>query len=493
LRAVTEPIRTLVVDDEQSMREFLSICLRRAGHAVVAAPSAEAASKELAQGPAFDLVITDLKLPGRSGLDVLDEVKARSPETPVIVVTAYATPETAIAAMKRGAYDYLNKPFKVDEIGLVIARALEKRRLVRDNALLREQLSGRHGLARLVGKSPPMQQVFELIEKVAPTRANVLVLGESGTGKELVAHALHTLSPRAQAPLVPVHCAAIPETLLESELFGHVKGAFTGASSDKPGLFETAAGGTLFLDEIGELSPALQVKLLRALQERVIKPVGSVKEREIDIRVIAASNRDLAEEVAQGRFRQDLYYRLNVIPVRLPPLRDRPGDIPALVDHFLRRFAAELGREVPRVSARALALLSAYHWPGNVRELENLVERAITLDTSAELDVDAFATVRPPAPAPGAILEFPREGFALDQALATVEQDLVERALAHAKGVRREAAHLLGVSLRSLRYRLVKLGVETAGNGEPDPGTDGEDDDPEPAPGAPRRDAGPRG
>ncbi|MBI5479054.1 MAG: sigma-54-dependent Fis family transcriptional regulator [Deltaproteobacteria bacterium] len=448
------------------MREFLSICLRRAGHDVVVAESAEDASRQLGGQLPFDLVITDLKLPGGSGLDLLDEVKARSPDTPVIVVTAYATPETAISAMKRGAYDYLNKPFKVDEIGLVIARALEKRQLVRDNALLRERISERHGLDRMIGKSPPMQQVFELCRKVAPTRANVLVLGESGTGKELVARAVHHLSPRARAALVAVHCAAIPETLLESELFGHVKGAFTGALSDKPGLFETATGGTLFLDEIGELPPALQVKLLRALQERVVKPVGSVHEREVDVRVIAASNRDLEDEVAHGRFRQDLYYRLNVVPIRLPPLRDRRADIPLLADHFIRHFAAELGRPAPVIEPAAMAALCANDWPGNVRELENVIERAVTLESRDRIDLESLAGLRSGGQGAAALLEFPRAGFDLDQALGAVERGLIEKALAHAGGVRKEAARLLGVSLRSLRYRLVKLGIEPAGAGE---------------------------
>jgi two-component system, NtrC family, response regulator PilR len=474
---VTARPRTLVVDDEQSMREFLSICLRRAGHDVVVAPSAEDASRELGTGP-FDLVITDLKLPGKSGLDVLDEVKTRSPETPVIVITAYATPETAIAAMKRGAYDYLNKPFKVDEIGLVIGRALEKRQLVRDNALLREQIAERHGLDRLLGRSPVMQRVFDLCRKVAPTRANVLVLGDSGTGKELVARAIHHLSPRAKAPLVAVNCAAIPEPLLESELFGHVKGAFTGAVADKPGLFETAEGGTLFLDEIGELPALLQVKLLRALQERTVKPVGSVHEREIDVRVIAASNRDLEEEVARGRFRQDLFYRLNVVPIRLPPLRDRRVDIPLLAEHFLRRFAAELGRPAPVIAPAAMAALCARDWPGNVRELENVIERAITLETRDRIELDSLDCLKPGGGGTDAMLVFPRDGFDLDLALGSVERGLIEKALAHAGGARKEAARLLGVTLRSLRYRLVKLGIEPPGAGTAEDGPEGTDPGP---------------
>jgi two-component system response regulator PilR (NtrC family) len=458
--------RTLVVDDEQSMREFLGICLRRAGHEVVAAPSAEAAFKELAADRGFDLVITDLKLPGKSGLDVLDAVKARAPDTPVIVVTAYATTETAIDATKRGAFHYLTKPFKVGDIELIITRALEKRQLVLDNAVLRAEITGRRGLDRLAGKSPAMQRIFELIRKVAPSRANVLVLGESGTGKELVANAVHHLSPRAQQPFVPVQCGAIPETLLESELFGHVKGAFTGALADKPGLFETADGGTLFLDEIGELPQPLQVKLLRALQERTVKPVGSVREREIDVRVIAASNRDLEDEVTHGRFRQDLFYRLNVIPIRIPPLRDRREDIPLLVDHFLRRFAAELGHPTPSLTPEALKALCAYRFAGNVRELENIIERAVTLAVGPTLGLEALPDVGPVATSAGGAIEFPRAGFDLDRVLGEIEGQLIGRALAHAGGIRKEAAGLLGISLRSLRYRLMKLGIETGGAAE---------------------------
>jgi two-component system response regulator PilR (NtrC family) len=446
------------------MREVLGMRLRRAGHEVVGADSAETAMRELADAAGFDLVITDLRLPGKSGLDVLDAVKARTPEIPVIVVTAYATPETAKDAIRRGAYDYLTKPFKGDDVDVVVTRALEKRQLVRDNALLRAEIADRRGLDQLIGKSPPMQRIFELVRKVAPTRANVLVLGESGTGKELVARALHHLSPRAERPFVPVQCGAIPETLLETELFGHVRGAFTGANADKPGLFESADGGTLFLDEIGELPPPLQVKLLRVLQERTVKPVGSVHEREVDVRVIAASNRDLEQEAAHGRFRQDLFYRLNVIPVRVPPLRERPEDVPLLIDHFIRRFAAEQGRPAPKMTPEAVSSLCAYGFPGNVRELENLIERAVTLSAGPVLGVEVLPAVRRPASDPGAGIEFPAEGFDLDQTLGTIERQLLTRSLERA-ATRTEAAQLLGISLRSLRYRLVKLGIESAGAG----------------------------
>ncbi|HJZ83929.1 MAG TPA: sigma-54 dependent transcriptional regulator, partial [Polyangia bacterium] len=369
--------RILIVDDEASMREFLSICLRRAGYAVEPASGGPEALRKLDGDSDFDVVVTDLKMPGSGGLDVLDAVKKRAPSTEVIVITAYATPETAIAAMKRGAYDYLTKPFKVDEIEVVVARAMEKRALVRENRLLRAELKGQYHLDRLVGKSAAMARVFDLVRKVAAAKTNVLITGESGTGKELVARALHQIGSRPDGPFVAVNCGAIPEALLESELFGHLRGAFTGADRDHPGLFVAASSGTLFLDEIGELPMALQVKLLRALQERSVRPVGGSTEREVDVRVVAASNRDLEGEVERGAFRQDLYYRLNVIQIQMPPLRARRDDIPLLAHLFAERYAAELGKPVPILAPDALRALCEYDYPGNVRELENLVERAV--------------------------------------------------------------------------------------------------------------------
>src|SRR4051812_5782302 len=317
----------LVVDDERSMRELLALFLTRAGYTVESVSGGGEARRALAKQER-DLVITDLQMPDASGLDVLAECKAAHPDTQVIVMTAYATAETAIAAMKAGAYDYLVKPFKMDEVGLIIERAFEKRQLVRQNLALRDEIKGRYRLDRLLGKSAAMQRVFDMLRKIAPARTSVLLVGESGTGKELAARALHELSPRAEHAFVAVNCGAIPETLIESELFGHVKGAFTGATGEKQGLFEAAHGGTLMLDEVAELPLAMQVKLLRALQERRVKPVGGVAEREVDVRVVAATNRDLETEVEKGTFRQDLYYRLNVIQVRMPPLRERREDVP---------------------------------------------------------------------------------------------------------------------------------------------------------------------
>jgi two-component system response regulator PilR (NtrC family) len=453
----------LIVDDERSMREFLRIALTRAGHEVTVAESPAAAKLEYDKRD-FDVVITDLKMPTGSGLDVLDGVKAARPHTQVVVVTAFATPETAIAAMKRGAYDYLTKPFKVDEIGVVVERALEKRALLRDNLELRAELEGRFRLERMVGKAPAMQQLYALLKKVAPARTSVLISGESGTGKEMVARALHELGPRKDQPFVAVNCGAIPETLLESELFGHVRGAFTGAVSDKEGLFAAAHGGTLFLDEIGELGGQMQVKLLRVLQERKVKRVGGTSEEEFDVRVVAASNRDLEAEVERGAFRQDLFYRLNVIQLHLPPLKQRREDIPLLVEHFVKKHAAALAAPITGVEPDAMAVLCDYDYPGNVRELENLVERAVTLESESRITRASLPELKPrsqPVPAVQAG-DFPAEGIDLDRVMGEVERGYLMKALDRAGGVRKEAAKLLGISFRSIRYRLAKLGLAAA-------------------------------
>jgi len=452
----------LVADDERSMREFLAICLRRAGQEVTVVDDGEQAVAEVERNH-YDIVVTDLKMPGSvDGLGVLRAIKERGLDTEVIVVTAFATPETAIAAMREGAYDYLTKPFKVDEINAVIGRVMEKRALLEANAALREQVLGRYRLASLIGKSPQMQRLFELITKIHSTRTSVLITGESGVGKELVARALHTEGARAAHPFVAVNCGAIPEELMESELFGHKKGAFTGAIADKPGLFLEANKGTLFLDEIGELSTGLQVKLLRALQERKIKPVGDTREVEVDVRVVAATNRELEEEVARGAFRSDLYYRLNVIELRIPPLRERPADIPLLVEHFVRRFAAEQKKPVTGIAADAMGLLMGYAFPGNVRELENIIEHAVTMVAGDKITAADLPRLKKPlAPAPSTSqLAIPEEGIALDALLRDYERSLIEKALAQAGGVRKRAARLLGISFRSFRYRLQKLGLE---------------------------------
>jgi two-component system response regulator PilR (NtrC family) len=479
--------RVLIVDDERSMREFLAICLRRAGHdvAVFESPK-ELLAEALARGA--DVVVTDLRMPGDlDGLGLLRELKGRQVDCEVVLVTAFATADTAIAAMKHGAYDYLTKPFKVDEINAVIARVMEKRALIAENLALKEKVAGRVRLASLLGRSRAMQKVFELIGKIHSTRTSVLITGESGTGKELVARALHTEGARSDKPFVAVNCGAIPEELMESELFGHVKGSFTGAHADKPGLFRQASGGTLFLDEIGELSMGLQVKLLRALQERRIKPVGAAEELEVDVRIVAATNRDLEAEVARGAFRSDLYYRLNVIELRLPPLRQRHEDVPLLVEHFIRKFATDQGSPVRGIEPAAMKALEAYDFPGNVRELENIIERAVALAGGAVLTLDDLPSLRARA-APGVAaaaapggggngggIDFPDDGVDLDRLVYDFERAIVGKALERAGGVRKKAARLLGISFRSLRYRLDKLGFERPEG--PEPGASGELDE----------------
>ncbi|HWM85813.1 MAG TPA: sigma-54 dependent transcriptional regulator [Kofleriaceae bacterium] len=453
----------LVVDDERSMREFLAICLRREGYDVSVAESGVRAL-EWVNGHDVDVIVTDLKMPGElDGLGLLRGIRERGFDTEVIVVTAFATPETAIAAMKEGAYDYLTKPFKVDEIRAVIGRVLEKRALVEANLALREKVTGRYRLASLLGRSPQMQRVFELIGKIHSTRTSVLITGESGTGKELVARALHSEGNRAQKPFVAVNCGAIPAELLESELFGHRRGSFTGAVADKVGLFQQADGGTLFLDEIGELTLSLQVKLLRALQERKVKAVGDTMETEVDVRVIAATNRELEEEVARAAFRSDLYYRLNVIEVRLPALRQRREDLSLLIEHFVRRYAAEQDKRIIGLTPEATRALESYEYPGNVRELENIIEHGITMASGQRIDVTDLPRLRQSAQSgtsDGAQVAIPDEGFDLDRSLADYERAIVLRAMEQSGNVRKRAARLLGISFRSLRYRLAKLGMD---------------------------------
>jgi two-component system response regulator PilR (NtrC family) len=452
----------LVVDDEQSMREFLEILLRKENHEVEAVADLDAAVKRLGAAP-VDLVITDLRLGRGSGIDILRHVKTSAPSTEVIVVTAFATTENAIQAMKLGAYDYVLKPFKVEELKLVIDKALEHRALVAENRVLRHRMGERRaGAEELLGTSPAIEEVRRLVEKVAPTRTTVLITGESGTGKEVVARTIHQKGNRREQPFVAINCGAIPEGLIESELFGHEKGSFTGATDSKAGLFEVAGAGTLFLDEVGELPQSVQVKLLRALQERKIRHVGAATDITVAARIVAATNRDLAEEVKAGRFREDLYYRLNVIQLRMPPLRERREDLPAFLDHFIQRFAAELGRPIPAVDAEAQQLLLGYGYPGNVRELANIVERAVTL---CDGDV-VTASALPPAARGAAPLEdgkaaasFASGSFDLQAHLDAIERAILEQALKQADGVKTEAARLLCLTFRSLRYRLAKYHI----------------------------------
>jgi len=448
--------RVLVVDDERSMRELLAIMLRQAGHDVTVADGGEAAIKAL-KSDTFDLVITDLRMREVDGLAVLRAAKEQSPQTVVLVITAFASTETAVEAMKLGAYDYLTKPFKVDEIKLTIANALERKRLQDENQALKRQLRQERGFENFLGKSPQMLDIFETIRKAADSVSTVLITGESGTGKELVARAIHEESPRRNGPFVSINCGAVPETLMESELFGHVKGAFTGAVANTVGLFSAAAGGTLFLDEVTEVPSSVQVKLLRAIQEREIRRVGDTRDIKVDVRLIAASNREVAKAVADGVLREDLFYRLNVIPIHLPPLRERREDIPLLVAHFVRRLSAELGRPVRSVTPEALAILETYRWPGNVRELENVIERALVLGSGDRLDAPGLPPdLRRPRDVQDVAVEIPEDGLDLEATLSQIEHRYIQTALARTGGVQTRAAELLRVSLRQIRYKLQK-------------------------------------
>jgi two-component system response regulator PilR (NtrC family) len=458
--------RLLVVDDEQSMRVMLEARLTKAGHGVDLATDVPAVERALAAGE-FDVVITDLRMrSGKDGLDVVRKVKAAQVEAEVILMTAFGSDDVRRQALELGAYGYVEKsPTLASELIALVKAAVHKRELARrgrilaqDNELLREQLSARGRFESMVARSASMHQVFEVVQKVAVSRTTVLITGESGVGKELVARAVHARSPRAEAPFVPVNCGAIPEGLIESELFGHAKGAFTGAQGARQGLFQAAQDGTLFLDEIGELPVSLQVKLLRAIQERCIRPVGDTEDVAVDVRLVAATNRDLAAEVRAGRFREDLYYRLNVVQIRVPPLRERREDVLPLADHFLRRFAAEHGRALPRLSAHAKRRLSEYWFPGNVRELENLIERAVALSNGDEVTVDALPAVLRRTGAHALSPEGPLpEGFSVEEYLAVIERELFDRALTEASGVKKDAAAKLGLTFRQFRHRVKKL------------------------------------
>jgi two-component system response regulator PilR (NtrC family) len=456
---MSEKARILVVDDERSMREFLEIFFRREGFGITTVADVDSAIVCL-ENDEIDVVITDMQMPERSGLDVLHAARDLSPETVVIVITAFASTDSAIAAMKEGAYDYITKPFKVDEIRLVVEKALEKKLLAVENRRLKTELRTQTKHRNIIGTSEPMQRIYELVSQVASTKTNVLICGESGTGKELVARAIHDQCSRIGRPFVALNCAAIPENLLESELFGHVKGSFTGAVQNKEGLFETAEGGTLFLDEVGELSLTLQVKLLRVIQEKTIRRVGGTSDKVVDVRLLAATNRRLEEEVAGGRFREDLYYRLNVIEIVMPTLRERAEDIPLLIRHFLEKFSAEVGRQVDSISDEVAEKLADYHYPGNVRELENIIERAVALSRSECIGVDALprtvldAHLREDGP------RIPPEGVKLEALVDDYERSLLGEALRASRGVKKHAAKLLGISFRSFRYRLEKLGLE---------------------------------
>ena len=449
----------LIVDDEDSMRHLLSVILTDHGYAVRAVSNGEDALKEI-QARDYDVVLSDVRMPRMSGLELLAAVKRVQPELTFIVMSAYGTHEDAIEAMKAGAYDYVSKPFKPDEVVLVLRKAEERERLQRENRRLRTELAAGYRFENIVGTSEPVAEVLRQVRKVAPLKTTVLLVGESGTGKELVARAIHELSPRASFPFVAVNCGAIPAELIESELFGHVKGAFTDAVRNKKGLFAEADGGTLFLDEVGELPQALQVKLLRALEEEEIRRVGDTRSEKLDVRVIAATARDLARAAAEGLFREDLYYRLNVVGIRLPPLRERPADIPALATHFVAKYA-RLRPEAPvsGLAPAALEALRCYRWPGNVRELEHVVERAMVLAEGPEIrEEDLPDEVRAPERPPAAAV--PAGGtLSIKQAIRAVEEQLIRRALERTGGNRTRAAEILELSYRALLYKIKEYGI----------------------------------
>jgi two-component system response regulator PilR (NtrC family) len=451
----------LIIDDELSMREFLKILLEKDGHAVEVASNA-AAALHIAEEKEFDLAISDIRMPGMSGLDLLAELKKINSELPVIMITAFASPDDAVIAMKNGAYDYITKPFKVEEIKKVIKSATSRKPAAPEE-------SPATSFPDIIGESPEMLKIFDLIKRIAPTPANVLIYGESGTGKELVAKAIHRLSRSAQQPFVPITCSAIPESLLESELFGHVKGSFTGAIANKDGLFQQADGGTAFLDEIGELTPVLQTKLLRFLQEREFMPVGSTRTRKVSVRIIAATNRNLEDDIKAGHFREDLYYRLAVVPIRVPPLRDRKGDVPLLVDHFLEKYSRLLGKDIQTISSYGLKVLMEYDFPGNVRELENIIERGVALESSSiilpeslELSSRRRQGTEPGPPPLFVAAHDEAELFdrGMDEILTDLEKKIICHAMQKAGNSKMRAAELLKVSFRSLRYKTKKYNIQ---------------------------------
>jgi len=460
--------KILVADDEQSMREFLDIMLKKEGYKVSLASNGEEVVK-LIDNDLFDLVLLDIRMPKLDGISALKKIKAIAPETIVIMITAYASADTAIKAMKEGAYDYITKPFKVEEIKLIIKNALEKKNLQRENILLKQVVKDRYHFGNIIGQSSKMMALYDLLEKVSPTKTNILITGESGTGKELVAKAIHYNSSRKEKPFVTLNCGAIPESLIESELFGHMKGAFTDAIATQKGLFEVADEGTIFLDEISELPLLMQVKLLRVLQDKEFKRVGGTEDIQVDIRIISATNKDLEEGVKEKRFREDLFYRLNVIQIKLPSLRERKEDIPLLASHFLKKYSEELNKNISKISPEALQILLNYEYPGNVRELQNIIERSVALESNQELtphNLSSYLSEQPLLKKGSVDIEIPNEGIDLEKMVEDLERTLLMKALDKTKGIKKKAAELLHINFRSMRYRLEKYGLNHGADSE---------------------------
>ncbi len=456
--------KILVIDDEKSILDLLSVVFEKEGYAVETSLSATRAV-DLMANEDFDMIISDIKMPKMSGMELLRYVKEKRPDIPIVMITAYGTIKQAVEALKAGAMDYIVKPFDVEELKIIVAQGLEKKRLMEENLFLKKELKEKYDFENMIGKSKVMQEIYDLIEKVAGTDSTVLITGESGTGKEIAARAIHYMSTRRERAFVSINCGALPENLLESELFGHVKGSFTGAVVNKKGMFEIAEKGTLFLDEVGEMSPWTQVKLLRALQDKRIRRVGGTEEIPVDVRIIGASNQDLKKSIKEGNFREDLFYRLNVISFEMPPLRERKEDIPLLVSHFLEKYCNGMGRQMKRIAPEVISVLESYPWPGNVRELENTIERIVAIEergtvTKGSLPKEMLQPNNKREAAPS--LE---PGFDLNSVLDKISAGYVQQALQFSRGNLKEAANILGINYRSLRYLVEKHGLKNANRG----------------------------
>lgn len=452
--------KILIVDDEKSILDLLTVVFKKEGYEVQTSLSAKKAL-DLIDKDNFSLILTDMKLPQLSGMEILQYVKETKPYIPVVMITAYGTIKQAVEALKAGAVDYVVKPFDVEELKIIVAHGLERGKLKQENILLKKQLKEKYSFENIIGKSKKMKEVYSIIEKIADTDSTVLIGGESGTGKELAARAIHLLSHRRESPFVSINCGAVPESLLESELFGHMRGAFTGAVADKKGMFEVAERGVLFLDEVGEMSPMTQVKLLRALQDKKIRRVGGTEEIPVNVRIIAATNQDLKKKIDQEKFREDLFYRLNVISFVMPPLRKRKGDLPLLVSHFIKKYCQEMGRNVKRIAPEVMSVFESYHWPGNVRELENVIERIVAIEERGVITKESLPEeILSPHKKPDTTYLF-EPGFNLNTHLDEIAKDYIAQARNASGGKLKETASLLGVSYRTLRYLIDKYGLKS--------------------------------